>query len=111
MKEFDLFFKKNSEECGVGLVYPDEENAGKYELWIAHNNYKINSDYKKFIYNEHKPSTWDNYKRIMALKTFYSYFIKNSDFNLENIKIIHSLKELKKIANNTICILIKEEKI
>jgi len=114
MKKFILFYKHNS-FVKIGRVYSDCSSK-KYVLLISDEicleQVKNEKNLAKILNGQllsSRCTCYDNYTQGMAIKSFSSCI--DVAYKPDEVKIIHSLKNIKEIKDETLYLIIKEESI
>jgi len=94
LSEFDIFKRVSPNLFQVGLVYPDEENPGRYVLWVSHHPWDINTfkNFNDFLDNVNKCYVYDClYDEKAAKEEFFEYCMGKRKQKVEKFESINDL--------------------
>lgn len=94
LSEFDILKRVKPNLFEVGLVYPDEENEGKFTLWTSHHAWNIKElkDFDEFLNEVNKAYVLENLDNTEVAKEEFFNFCMDS--NNKNVKEFKSLADL-----------------
>lgn len=100
LTEFDIIYRINETEYGIGMVYPDEDfigpNPKPLKLWASHHRWEPEKEgYKTFLFEkENKAYVWENIKdKNSALIEFALYWSRYPE-TVKELKTYNSLDDL-----------------
>lgn len=106
--EFDILYKINNEDFGVGMVYPSEYDRGFHTLWKAHHHWNPKEmTLKEFLFDYEDRAYEDLVQENVmsdSLELFAEYYCR--DINPNATKIYATLEEaLEKMKDGDFAII------